>query len=96
MCLRPNGHNNNKQKIYENLIFWKLLILVILICGNVAINPGPGYRLNDEFTNECLKLKKLKSIKILHVNATSLVNKINQMRIICNQSMPDLLYISES
>jgi hypothetical protein len=94
--LRPNGHNNNKQKLYENLVFCKLLILLILICGDVAINPGPDCRLNDEFTNECLKLKKFKGIKILHLNARSLVNKINQMRIICNQSMPDLLCISES
>jgi hypothetical protein len=56
ICLRPNGHNNNKQRHYENLVFCKLLILLILICGDVAINPGPDYRLNDEFTNECLKL----------------------------------------
>ncbi len=96
ICLRPNGHNNNKQRLYENLVFCKLLILLILICGDVAINPGPDYRLNDEFVNECLKLKKLKGIKILHINARSLVNKINHMRIICNQSMPDLLCISES
>ncbi len=96
ICLRPNGHNNNKQKLYENLVFCKLLILLILICGNVAISPGPDYRLNEELTNECLKLKKLEGIKILHVNARNLVNKINQMRIICNQSMPDLLGISES
>ncbi len=67
-----------------------------MICGDVAINPGPDYQSNEEFTNECSKLKKLKGIKILHINVRSLVNKINQMRIICNQSMPDLLYISGS
>jgi hypothetical protein len=72
------------------------LIILILICGDVAINPGPDYRLNDEFTNECLLLKKLKGIKILHINARSLVNKINQMRIICNQPIPYLLCISKS
>jgi hypothetical protein len=32
----------------------------------------------------------------LHINARSLVNKINQMRIICNKSIPDLLCINES
>ncbi len=94
--MRPKGHNNNKQKLYENLVFCKLLILLILVCGDVAIKSGPDYRLNDEFTNECLKLKKLKGIKILHLNARSLVNKINEMRIICNKSIPDLLCISES
>jgi hypothetical protein len=95
--LRPKGqYNNNKQKLNKNLAFGELLILLILICGDVAINPGPDYQSSEEFTNECLKLWKLKGIKILHLNARSLVNKINEMRIICNKSMPDLLCISES
>ncbi len=95
--MRPKcQYNNNKQKLNKNLVFGQLLILLILICGDVAINPGPDYQSSEEFTNECSKLRKLKGIKILHLNARSLVNKINEMRIICNKSMPDLLCISES
>jgi hypothetical protein len=95
--LRPKcQYNDNKQKLNKNLVFGQLLILLIVICGDVAINPGPDYQSSEEFTNECSKLRKLKGIKILHLNATSLVNKINQMTITCNKSMPHLLCISES
>ncbi len=76
--MRPKcQYNNNKQKLYKNLVFDQLLILLIVICGDVALNPGPDYQSNEEFTNECSILRKLKGIKILHINSTSLVNKIN-------------------
>ncbi len=95
--MRPKcQYNNNKQKLNKNLVFDQLLILLILICGDVAINSRPDYQSSEEFTSECSKLRKLKDIKILHLNARSLVKKINEMRIIFNKSMPDLLCISES
>ncbi len=62
---RPKGHYNNKQLLNKNLVFRQQLIHLILICGDVAINPGPDYEFKKQLTNECLKLKKLKGIKIL-------------------------------
>ncbi len=50
--MRPKcQYNDNKQKLNKNLVFGQLLILLIVICGDVAINPGLDYQSSEEFTN---------------------------------------------
>jgi hypothetical protein len=76
--LRPKCQYNNKQKLNKSLVFGQLLILQIVICGDVAINLGPDCQSNEEFTNECSKLRKLKGIKILHkCHESCKQNKLN-------------------
>ncbi len=96
ICLTINGRNENKQKINKNLVFNHLLIFLILLCGDIHINPGPIDKTSEKFLNEYQKINKLKGLKIIDINAISIVNKINELRVICNQLGPDFLCKTES
>ncbi len=66
------------------------------MCGDIHINPGPINETSEEFLNECQKINKLKGLKIIHINARSILNKMNELRVICNQSGSEFLCITES
>jgi hypothetical protein len=72
------------------LICRQIVLLLILLCGDVPLHPRP-----DSYSNECHKFDKLKGLKIMHLNARSIFNKINQLRLICHESKPDLLCPTE-
>ena len=57
------------------------------------LSPGPDTQV---YSDECAKVSKLKGLKIIHLNARSLVNKISQIRLLCKDTNADFLCISES
>lgn len=85
------GLYNNKHLNSFNINFRKLLLILIIICGDIHVNPGPDVDNPEVFESECQKLQYLKGLKILHLNARSIVNKISQLRAICDQTKVDFL-----
>ena len=88
-------YNNNQIKSF-NINFRKVLLILIIICGDIHVNPRPDIDNPEVFESECQKLQYLKYLKILHLNTKSIVNKISQLRAICDQTKVYFLYLTES
>lgn len=61
---------------------------LLLCCGDIELNPGPGTTPGAQM--------KTKSLKIVHLNARSLLHKFDDVNRLVDAQRPDILAISES
>jgi hypothetical protein len=82
--------NNNNHYNYIKLLF------IILLCGDIELNPGYINQIDSDINSYCQQFNKLKGIKIMHFNARSIGNKIDEFRILCVKFRPNILCITET
>ena len=83
----------NKLRIKRNECF-KFYHLLILLSGDVSLNPGPSQYppYND---NEFEPFRK-RGLHFLHINVKSLLSKIDELRDVVGYTKPAILGITES
>ena len=75
-----------------------LIILLLMIAGNIHINPGPENFTSDvnlnglSFGDFCSR----KCLGCLHINARSLVPKMDELKVWVHSSNPEVLVITET
>lgn len=76
-----------------------LIVLLLIISGNVHVHPGPvALPITVSTTNDlgfddfCAR----KNLGYLHINARSLLPKMDQLKLWVNSSNPDVLVITET
>ena len=79
--------NNNKS-------FYRLLIILIL-SGDISLNPGPVYNHHPPNLKEWDKFK-IKGLHLLHLNVSSLLPKIDELRYIAKLSNAAVIGTTES
>ena len=95
LCISSDMSVNKRLLFSNNKHYGKLkLLFLIIICGDINLNPGSESNLI--FERECNVVKNLKGLKIIHFNAQSIVRKIDEFRHICSEINPDFLCISET
>ena len=72
--------------------FFKLLLL---LSGDVSLNPGPSHINGTSDNNEWDVFKAL-ALHFIHININSLLTKIEELRRIARQSNAAVIGISES
>ena len=82
--------NNLKNKNYTN--FYKFLLL---LSGDVSLNPGPIQRSPDISSTIQEPLNK-KGLHFLHININSLLSKKDEIRCIANKIKAAIIGITES
>ena len=82
----------SKLQYRNNYSFLKLLLL---LSGDVNVNPGPVHRVQDEIENKYEIFNK-RGLHFLHINVNSLLPKIEEMRLIAKLSKATVIGISES
>ena len=67
--------------------------LLILLSGDVSLNPGPSQYLpnNDKF-----KSFRNRGLRFLHINVNSLLSKIDELRDVVGHTKPAILEITET
>jgi hypothetical protein len=73
-------------------------MIVSQMCANNSIfNNHLSYNLNENFIiNDYQVFTKSKGFRILHFNSQSIVQKIDEFRILCSILLPEILCICES
>jgi hypothetical protein len=82
--------NNDNHYNYIKLLF------IILLCGDVELNPGYIYQIDSDINSYCQQFNKVKGIKIMLFNARSIGNKIDEFRILCVKFISHILCITET
>lgn len=82
------------------------IILLLMISGNVHLNPGPGVSPGNDYVSfshlsdaEMLTFNGFcnrKSLGLMHLNIRSLLPKLDELKAYMHTSNPDVLVISES
>ena len=83
----------NKLKIKRNECF-KFYHLLILLSGDVSINPGPSQYLPDN--DDKFEPFRKRGLHFLHININSLLSKIDELRDVVGHTKPAILGITES
>ena len=81
---------NLKYKNYTN--FYKFLLL---LSGDVSLNPGPVQRSSD-ITSTIREPLNKKDLHFLHININSLLSKKDEIRCIANKTKTAITGITES
>ena len=69
--------------------------ILLLLSGDISLNPGPKNNLQPLDSNE-LNFFKLRGLYLIHLNINSLLPKIDELRYIANSSNAAVIGISES
>ena len=78
----------------KSIHFRKFYQILILLSGNVSLNPGPSQmELNDD---KIWKPLITRGLNFCHLNVNSLLSKIDEIRDISNRIKPAVLGITES
>ena len=78
----------------KSIHFRKFYQILILLSGDVSLNPGPSQmQLNDD---KIWKLLITRGLHFCHLNVNSLLSKIDEIRDISNRIKPAVLGITES
>ena len=83
----------NKFKIKRNECF-KFYHLLILLSGDVSLNPGPSQYLPDNVDK--FEPFRKRGLHLLHINANSLLSKIDELRDVAGHTKSAILGITES
>ena len=83
----------NKLRIKLNECF-KFYHLFILLSGDVSLNAGPSQYLQD-YDNKFEPFRKC-NLHFLHINVSSLLSKIDELRDFVDHTKPAILGITES
>ena len=82
-----NYHSKSKNQV-------KYFNLILLLSGEISSNPGPPYIY--QIDNLTWNVFDKKGIYFLHINVTSLLLKIKEIRIIAKKSNATVIGITES
>ena len=69
--------------------------LLLLLLGNVSLNPGPVQIYPTVNTNISEQLNK-KDLYFRHININSLLSKIDELKCIANKNKTNIIRITES
>ena len=83
--------NNISFKRKKSLKFYQFLIL---LSGDINLNPGPNQDLHD--TEDKLEPFRKRGLHFLHINVNSLLSKIDELRGVVGHAKPAILGITES
>ena len=83
----------NKLRIKRKKCF-KFYHLLILLSGDVSLNPGPSQYLPDN-DNKFEPFRK-RGLHFLHLNVNSLLSNIDELRDVAGHTKPGILEITES
>ena len=83
----------NKLRIKRNKCF-KLYYLLILLCGDVSLNPGPSQY--PPYNDDKFEPFRKRGLHFLHINVNSLLSKIDELRDVVGHTKPAILGITES
>ena len=75
-----------KFVLVTRLISVTLAANLILLANDVSLNPGPG----------SATLASMKGLRIDHLNIHSLRNKLDELRLFCNEYKPHVLSLNET
>ena len=82
----------SKFKRINNKSFYRVLLI---LSGEISLNPGPVYNSQSSCSNEW-NVFKAKGIHLIHLNVSSLLPKIDEIRYIAGRTNATLIGISES
>ena len=71
------------------------LHLLILLSGDISLNPGPNHQHKLQCLDEC-DIFKSRGLHFIHLNINSLLPKIEELRIIAKSTNAAIIGISES
>ena len=83
--------NNLSFKRKKSLKFYQFLIL---LSGDLSLNPGPNQNLHD--IKDKFEPFRKRGLHFLHVNVNSLLSKIDELKDIVGHTKPAILGITES
>ena len=83
----------NKPRIKRKECF-KFYHLLILLSGDVSLNPGPSQYLPDN--DDKFEHFRKRGLHFLHINVNSLLSKIDELRDVVGHTKPAILGITES
>ena len=69
--------------------------LLILLSGDISLNPGPTHQHKLHCLNEW-KISKSRGLHFIHLNINSLLPKIEELLIIAKSTIAAIIGISES
>ena len=90
--LTINHYSISKLK-YQNLNSFSHLLL--LLSGDISLNPGPVHQDKLQCSNECNVFKN-KGLHFIHLNINSLLPKIEELRFIAKSNNAAVIGICES
>ena len=67
--------------------------LLILLSGDVSLNPGPSQYLPDN--DDKFEPFRKRDLHFLHINVNSLLSKIDELRDVVGHTKPAILGITE-
>ena len=70
-------------------------LLLILLSGDISLNPGPNHQHKPQCLNEW-NIFKSRGLHFIHLNINSLLTKIEELRIIAKPTNAAIIGISES
>ena len=70
--------------------------LLILLSGNISLNPGPTHQHKVQCLNEWNIFKSRGFLHFIHLNINSVLPKIQELRIIAKSTNAAIIGISES
>ena len=83
----------NKLRIKRNECF-KFYHLLILLSGDVSLNPGPSQY--PPYNDDKFEPFRKRGLHFLHINVNSLLSKIDELRDVVGHTKPAILGITES
>ena len=83
--------NNLSFKRKKSLKFYQFLIL---LSGDISLNPGPNQDLHD--IEDKFEPFRKRGLHFLHINVNSLLSKIDELRDIVSHTKPAILEITKS
>ena len=70
-------------------------LLLILLSGDISLNPGPNHQHKPQCLNEW-NIFKSRGLHFIHLSINSLLTKIEELRIIAKPTNAAIIGISES
>ena len=67
---------------------------MLILSGDISLNPGPVYNSRPSCSNEC-NVFKVKGIHLIHLNVNSLLSKTDEIRYIAARANTAVIGISE-
>ena len=83
----------NKLRIKRNECF-KFYHLLILLSGDVSLNPGPSQYLPDN--DDKFEPFRKRGLHFLHIDVNNLLSKTDELRDVVGHTKPAMLWITES
>lgn len=96
-CPQPKSTFSTKQDAKVKKSFSRsLILLLLLVSGNINVNPGPQSSENLIHLSTSAAMANRNGIGFLHMNARSILPKLDQLKTWCMMAKPDIVVISES